>query len=82
MLAWTRTAVALLAFWFVGLGAAQGAWRAVEGIDVATGKPSLLLIGDQADYGREKPGYITTTWLTRETISAVVAELAEVARFI
>jgi hypothetical protein len=126
MPAWTRTAVALLAFWLVGLGAAQAAWRAVEGIDVATGKPSLLLIGDldvrtaiyarcvdghaelfldgfdggdfaiapvgpvnlviatdtgkswssEARYGREKQGYITTTWLTRETISAVVAELA------
>ncbi len=125
MLAWTRTAVALLAFWFLGLGAAQGAWRAVEGIDAASGKPSLLLIGEldartglyarcvdghaemyldgfdggdfeiapvgpvnliitsdagkswssEARYGREKSGYVTTTWLTRETISAAVAEL-------
>jgi len=125
MLAWTRTAVALLAFWFLGLGAAQGAWRAVEGMDAASGKPSLLLIGEldartglyarcvdghaemyldgfdggdleiapvgpvnliitsdtgkswssEARYGREKSGYVTTTWLTRETISAAVAEL-------
>lgn len=126
MLAWTRTAVALLAFWFAGLGPAQAAWRAVDGIDVSSGKPSLLLIGDldvrtalyarcidghaelfldgfdggdfeiapvgpvnlfiatdtgkswssEARYGREKQGYITATWLTRETIGAVVAELA------
>lgn len=105
---------------------ALGAWRAVDGIDVGTGKPSLLMIGDldertslyarcvdghaelfldgfdggdfdiapvgpvnliittdtgktwssEARYGREKSGYITTTWLTRETISAAVAELA------
>lgn len=105
---------------------ALGAWRAVDGIDIATGRPSLLLIGDldqrtslyarcvdghaelfvdsydggdfeiapvgpvsltvttdtgrswssEARYAREKSGYITTTWLTRETISPVVAELA------
>lgn len=113
-----------LALFLTGPG--QAAWRAVEGIDVASGKSSLLMIGDldeqtglyarcidghaelfldgfdggdfeiapvgpvnliiatdtgktwtsEARYAREKPGYITTTWLTRETISAVVAELA------
>jgi hypothetical protein len=107
-------------------GPAHAAWRAMEGLDVASGKSSLLMIGDldqrtalyarcidghaelfldgfdggdfeiasvgpvnliittdtgrtwssEARYGREKSGYITTTWLTRETISAVVAELA------
>ncbi len=126
MPAWTKTAAALLVFWFVGLSTAQGAWRAVEGIDAASGQASLLLIGEldartglyarcvageaemfldgfdgrdfeiapvgpvnliistdagktwssEARHGREKSGYVTTTWLTSETISAAVAELA------
>jgi hypothetical protein len=126
MLASTKTAAALLVFWFVGLSSAHGAWRAVEGIDMASGQASLLRIGEldaqtglyarcvageaemfldgfdggdfeiapvgpvnliiatdsgktwssEARYGREKSGYVTTTWLTRETISAAIAELA------
>jgi hypothetical protein len=105
---------------------AFAAWRAVEGLDIATGKPSLLLIGEldaqtwlyarcidghaeffldrydgrdedltplgpvnlvissdtgavwrsEARHAREKSGYVTTTWLTRDSISRVVADLA------
>lgn len=101
-------------------------WRVAEGIDVASGKASTLLIGDldtatalyarcvagqpelfvdsydgrdgaldavgevtliittdagrtwtsPARHGREKSGYVTTTWLSGETISSVVADIA------
>lgn len=104
---------------------ANAAWRVVDGIDVASGSASTLLIGDldertslyarcvagraelfldsydggdavpeavgevtltistdagqvwssPARYGREKSGYITTTWLTAQTIGSAVAAL-------
>ena len=125
MLARLWFAFSLCCLGIAGVLPAQAAWRVTEGIDIATGGASTLLIGDldertslyarcvagkpelfvdsydgndfelepvgevsltistdtgrswvsPARYGREKSGYITTTWLDVETISSVIGEV-------